>query len=210
MSDFVFLFRNFWNLDFRQEQVVILIENPQENIALFILTFIIIFISEAIGQAILFIMNKLNFRRILLSTLAIGITNTLTFGIYLLIFVLLLQFLGINVEFRVLLGVISFSFFPRILSFLGIMPYFGEILLKLIQLFSYYLLVWISIEIWDLEIVPAILSIGIGFVSIFIIRSTIGRPLEFLEDKILNLASGKKFKKYKISQFLNNLINNDN
>lgn len=88
---------------------------------------------------------------------------------------------------------ISFSYTPLLFGFLAFIPYFGQRILQLLYVHSFVILTRLLESYMGLPLWQAILCPLVGLILVQILRSTIGRPIIWLSDKLLDLASGKDY-----------------
>lgn len=149
--------------------------------------------SEAVGQSVVLFANRITPLRFLIS-LAISVV---LFVLSYLVWVLSLWLVADLVfDRRVALwlagAAVGLSYIPLMLSFLGLMPYFGAAILRLLNVWAAVALVNILRFSFEFTWWEAVLCAGIGLGFIFVLRLTIGRPVVWLMLRLRYLAAGKK------------------
>lgn len=158
-------------------------------------TVLIAGISEAIGQCYVLFANRVRPFRFVL-TIAI---NVLIFVAGFFVTVVSVWAVGRFIfdfdeaAMRALIAV-SFSYQPLWFAFLSVLPYFGSY----IVLFLYFLVYWQlsrTLITLDFTLAQAVASSALSLIIVFITRTTVGRPIIWLIQKIRNIAAGTRLER---------------
>jgi len=148
-------------------------------------------LSEAVGQSVVLFANRVKPVRFALSLLI----SALIFVVGIVFWVVSIGFVarfvfGVAVEWQTLALGVAFSYVPLLFSFLALVPYVGQHVIRLLYVNSYIVLVRMLAHFLEFAIWQAFLCAGIGFLLIQLARATVGRPVIWLSDHLLDLAAG--------------------
>lgn len=153
-------------------------------------------LSETLGQSVVLFANQIRPVRFVLSLLISVLLFVSGVFFWFGSIAVVEQFLfnhPLRLE-KLALGV-AFSYTPLLFGFLALIPYFGQRILQLLYVHSFIILTrllesYVGLPLWE-----AILCPLIGLVLVQVLRSTIGRPIIWLSDLLLDLASGKDYQR---------------
>ena len=153
-------------------------------------------LSETLGQSVVLFANQIRPLRFVLSLL-ISVILFIAGGFFWYSSIALVAQLLFNHPLRLeklALG-ISFSYTPLLFGFLAFIPYFGQRILQLLYVHSFIILTRLLESYMGLPLWEAVLCPLVGLILVQVLRSTIGRPIIWLSDKLLDLASGKDYQR---------------
>ncbi|MCB0193492.1 MAG: hypothetical protein KDJ65_16210 [Anaerolineae bacterium] len=141
--------------------------------------------SLLIGQSIVLFVNQVTPARFLLSM----VLNGLQFAISLLIWAVLLAFLGdlifrIDVPFVVATRIMFLTAAPMVFGFLVLIPYLGLTIQKILQVWSLLITLQIVNFQFSTNIIQSLIVVGLGWLLTVLLGGTIGRPITALRDYI--------------------------
>lgn len=151
-------------------------------------------LSEALGQSVVLFANRVRPARFVISLLISALLFVAGVFFWFGSIALVAQFVfgrDVNLE-HLALGV-AYSYIPLIFGFLALIPYFGQRIIQLLYVYTYVILARMLAYFLALPIWQAILCALIGLVLIQFLRATIGRPIIWLSDLLLDVASGRDF-----------------
>lgn len=179
------LWQAIWNvLIFNPRVYEVVSEHPQT----FWITLGVAFVGGAsllIGQSIVLFINQVTPARFLLSM----VLNGFQFTISLLIWAVLLSFLGrlifsIDISFAVAIRIMFLTAAPMVFGFFVLMPYLGLTIQKILQVWSLLITLQIVRFQFGINILQALIVVGLGWLLTVLLSSTIGRPVVALRDYI--------------------------
>ncbi|MCB0162816.1 MAG: hypothetical protein KDI79_01230 [Anaerolineae bacterium] len=141
--------------------------------------------SLLIGQSIVLFINQVTPTRFVLSM----VLNGLQFAISLLVWAVLLAFLGdlifkINVPFVVAIRIMFLTAAPMVFGFFVLMPYLGLTIQKILQVWSLLITIQIVNFQFGTNIFESLVVVGLGWLLTVLLNSTIGRPVTVIRDVI--------------------------
>ncbi len=147
--------------------------------------------SLLIGQSIVLFINQVTPARFVLSMAL----NGLQFAISLLIWAVLLTFLGsllfdIDIPFRVSTRIMFLTAAPMVFGFLVLIPYLGLTIQKILQVWSLMITLQIVNFQFGTNLFQSLIVVGLGWLLTVLLSSTIGRPVTALRDFIWKKAIG--------------------
>ena len=149
--------------------------------------------SEAVGQSVVLFANRVTPLRFVISLIISVLVFVLSYLVWVFSLWLIADFVFDRQVALWLAGAaVGLSYIPLMLSFLGLMPYFGAHILRLLNVWAAVAMVNILRFSFEFDWAEAILCAGIGLGFIFALRLTIGRPVIWLMLKLRNAAAGKK------------------
>jgi hypothetical protein len=150
-------------------------------------------LSEAIGQSVVLFANRVRPARFLLSLIVTAILHLLGFFIWVgsFWFVILLV-LDAPIPLKPLLIIVGVSYVPILFGFLGFLPYAGQPIMQLLYAWSYGIMVYYFHQAEEISFYQALLVGGIGLLAILLLRAVIGRPLETVATRVLDVTAGTK------------------
>jgi hypothetical protein len=158
--------------------------------------------SEALGQSIILFANRVRPLRFLASLIISAFLFSAGFAVWVATVTLIVRvvFQQDDVASAVAVAV-GASYLPLCLSFLGIIPYFGHGIVNTLYFLTFLLLVNALDVLLGLTLLEALLAASAGLILIQIMRSTVGRPVIWLEHKLRNFVAGTS-----LETDLNNII----
>ena len=149
--------------------------------------------SDALGQSAVLFANRVTPLRFVISLVISVLVFVLSYLLWVLSLWLVADFVfDRHVALWLAGAAVGLSYIPLMLSFLGLMPYFGSPILRLLNVWAAVAMVNILRFSFEFDWAEAILCAGIGLGFIFGLRLTIGRPVIWLMLKLRNAAAGKK------------------
>lgn len=150
-------------------------------------------LSEAIGQSVVLFANQVRPARFLLSLIVTALLHLIGFFIWVgsFWFVIFLV-LDAPIPMKPLLIVVGVSYVPILFGFLGFLPYAGQPILQLLYAWSYGIMVYYLQLAEQITFYQALLVGGIGLLAILLLRASVGRPLETLASRVLDVTAGTK------------------
>lgn len=156
-----------------------------------ILILIVAGISQALGQSVVLLANKVTPRRFLLSLLLSGVLFLVGVSIWTAIFGLVGYFVfGGQLSFAQLGRVVSLAYAPLVLSFFVLLPYAGSAIHHLLELWTFFAMliafgVTLQLDFWQ-----SLGSVLLGWLIIGALQFTIGRPIMFLRSWLIGVTAG--------------------
>ncbi|GAB5494797.1 MAG: hypothetical protein Phog2KO_50120 [Phototrophicaceae bacterium] len=150
-------------------------------------------LSEVLGQSYVLFANRVKPTRFII-TLLINILIFVAgfFTSVLSVWLLARYVFGYDQTFYRVLPSVAYSYRPLIFGFLSAIPYFGIGVINVLYFITYVLLaqalIFFGFQPWE-----AILCTGLSLIFVFILRSTIGRPIVWLGQRLRNLVAGTNF-----------------
>ncbi|HLU82666.1 MAG TPA: hypothetical protein VKZ43_04640, partial [Trueperaceae bacterium] len=135
-------------------------------------------LSEAVGHSVVLFINRVRFRRFMLSLLISAAVFVVTYLFFALsIYAVVRLGFANEADFRAIAIVVGLSYAPRLLGFVSFVPYFGLPLAALLNVWS--VLVMMESVSWALESSPvqALVSILLGGLLLLTMQRSIGRPV---------------------------------
>ncbi len=152
-------------------------------------------LSAAIGQSVVLFANRVKPLRFVISLLTAMLIYVLSFLFWVTIVWGLLNWgLDIAVDWTTLAGAVAVSYIPLLLAFLGFLPYAGQPILQLLYVISFYYLIIMLHRVLAVDMIQTVAFTAVGLVVVLLLQATIGKPLGWLVDKILEMAAGTTLK----------------
>lgn len=170
-----------------------------EQVALwwiFVPTILLAGLSEAVGQSFVLFINRVRPSRFIPSILLS--TILFLFGYFETVFVIwftaryILGYTNIILPIMYAVGV---SYVPLIFSFLTLLPYLGPGIVRILYLLSYTIMVRTLNEVTGFPVPEAVGTLLIALIVLYVVRGTIGRPLEALTRGIRNRIAGTQLER---------------
>ncbi|HRV93604.1 MAG TPA: hypothetical protein P5526_15700 [Anaerolineae bacterium] len=141
--------------------------------------------SLLIGQSVVLFVNQVTPARFILSM----VLNGLQFAISLLVWAVLLTFLGglifdIEVPFRIAIRIMFLTAAPMVFGFMVLIPYLGLTIQKILQVWSLLITIQIVNFEFGTNLFQSLIVVGLGWLLTVLLGSTIGRPITALRDFI--------------------------
>jgi hypothetical protein len=148
-------------------------------------------ISLLLGHSVILFLNQIRPSRFLFSLVANGlllaigwvIWSAAVWGVGSLLF-------ARAPSFDLALKVIAFSYAPLAFAFLSLMPYLGPFVLRLLYAWSFLIAIRAIALTFDVHAWQALLCVGIGWLLLVLLTSTVGRPLIALQDWLWHRITG--------------------
>jgi hypothetical protein len=147
--------------------------------------------SLLIGQSIVLFINQVTPTRFVLSM----VLNGLQFTISLLVWAVLLTFLGdliFNVEIPLAIStrIILLTAAPYVFGFFILMPYMGLTIQKILQIWSLLITLQIVNFQYQTNLFQALIIVGLGWLITILLGALLGRPVIFIRDAIWKRVVG--------------------
>ncbi len=145
------------------------------------------------GESIILFVNRVRRSRFLLSLLFNGVA----FGIEMLIGALVIWGLGallftFDTPFIDVIRAVVLSSAPFVLAFLTFIPYLGTFIARVLYVW-WFLILFRAVRVaFDVEILAAILCVGLAWLVILIFNRTLGRPVAGLRDRVWERVIGTR------------------
>jgi hypothetical protein len=141
--------------------------------------------SLLIGQSIVLFINQVTPTRFVLSM----VLNGLQFTISLLVWAVLLTFLGdliFNIEIPLTIStrIILLTAAPYVFGFFILMPYMGLTIQKILQIWSLLITLQIVNFQYQTNLLQALIIVGLGWLITILLGALLGRPVIFIRDAI--------------------------
>lgn len=150
-------------------------------------------LSEAVGESAVLFLNRVRFKRFVLSLVISAVIFVFTYLFFALSIRAVARFgFGSDVELLTIATVVGLSFAPRLYGFLVFLPYLGLPISVLLN--AWTVLVMTAGVAWTLEFGPlqALATILLGSVLLATLQRSIGRPLTALSRRMMRRAAGVK------------------
>jgi hypothetical protein len=150
-------------------------------------------LSDGIGQSVVLFANRVRPARFILS-LAV---NALFFYVGYLVWVLSIGFVASWFFDREPLWMtlaisLAICYLPLLFGFLGLLPYAGYPLMQLLYTVAFIALVNILTVVLELQVWQAFACALGGYLFILLLRTTVGRPILWLGDRLLDMMAGTR------------------
>lgn len=154
------------------------VESINSGLSLALLIVLMVGFSVGFGQSIILFINRVQPIRFFFSLLINAVL--FTFGFLFLVFstwlICLLPW-SVNVSFQGLVEVLSLSYAPLILSFLGAIPYLGVPILSILSVWHLLAMVVGFSAITHVQLGEAFGYVALGWIVLQILQQTIGQPI---------------------------------
>ena len=168
----------------------------------FIIALLVVFLaslSEAIGQSIVLLANRVKPKRFVLSLLlSAGIQ---VFGLLfwtLSIWLVGTQFFAASVRPAEVTRAVALGYSPYLFSFFTLVPFFGSLINALLSLWRLSAVILAVDVVLDLSVRQAVLCSGLGWLLLQVLKSTIGRPIIGLTRVLRRYVAGVELTKLKV------------
>jgi len=148
-------------------------------------------LSEAIGQSIVLFINKVSPRRFWLALGISAVSHVIGYAFWAGTVWLIGRYLFDREQaIWIVASAVGLAYAPRLLSFIALIPFFGNgisLLLSLWSLFATVVAVGVG---FDMNMGQAVVTSGLGWVVVQIWQRTLGRPIYAIGRWIDNRAAG--------------------
>ena len=152
--------------------------------------------SDALGNSVILLANRVRPFRFLLSLLATAFIFIFSYlGWALSLMLIGSQFFNLNVDRSFFFAVVAMSYLPLLFSALGFLPFLGHPIRLLLYGISNIYLIRILTAATTLTITDAFLCALGGFLFLEFIQATIGRPIIHVGDWVVSTAAGRKLER---------------
>lgn len=148
-------------------------------------------LSEAIGHSVVLFINRVRFRRFMLSLVISAVIFVFTYVFFALSIYAVVRFgFGSDVDVRAIAIVVGLSYAPRLFGFLTFVPYFGVPLSAVLNVWT--ALVMMESVSWALGSSPfqALASILLGGLLLLTLQRSVGRPVTATARWAMRRAAG--------------------
>lgn len=149
-----------------------------------LITLLLATVSAMIGQSLLLLANQVRPSRFVASLLLSGLTFVATLALWMVTIDLIgRHYFAITLGWREIAILVVASFSPLVHAYLGILPYIGNCLVRLLYIQSVLIL---FVVLWALGfgVRGALAVIGLGILVILLGRVTVLIPLYWLQNKV--------------------------
>lgn len=147
--------------------------------------------SEAAGQSVLLIANRVRRTRYIMSIITSGILYLGSYFIWVTtIWLIALIFFQHDAAIIDVIRSVGLGYAPLLFGFISFIPYFGTLLLNLLYLWAFTAIVSAVSTALEISVPQSIVCCLAGGFLILRIRATLGRPLVKLVRRIRNFAAG--------------------
>jgi hypothetical protein len=156
-------------------------------------------LSEAIGQSIVLLANRVKPRRFVLSLLlsaSIQVVGLLFWTLS--TWLVGTQFFGASVRPGEVARVVALGYSPYLFSFFTLVPFFGSLINALLSLWRLSAVILAVNVVLDLNIRQAVLCSALGWLLLQVLKSTIGRPIIGLTRVLKRYVAGVELTKLKV------------
>lgn len=149
-------------------------------------------VSESLGNSVILFANRVSPRRFLFSlVLSVVIYMGGFFAWVLSIQAVAQVVFNQTGTLEQVAAAVSLSYVPLLLSFLTLLPYLGDPILKGLYLVTFFVLIGSLRVALDLNEWEAVLCSQFGAIFILLIRATVGRPVIWFEKRLRNWVAGR-------------------
>jgi len=156
-------------------------------------------LSEAIGQSIVLLANRVTPRRFVLSLLlsaSIQVVGLLFWTLS--TWLVGTQFFGASVRPGEVARVVALGYSPYLFSFFTLVPFFGSLINALLSLWRLSAVILAVNVVLDLNIRQAVLCSALGWLLLQVLKSTVGRPIIGLTRVLKRYVAGVELTKLKV------------
>lgn len=148
-------------------------------------------LSQGIGQGIVLFINRVQPVRFVLSLLIGAILYAVSYVFWALsTWIVIRLFFSANTSFIMVVRTLGLAYAPLILSFLGVMPYFGVPLLVVLSLWSLLAFV-VGLKVITGFGIWAVFACGaLGWAVFQVLQRTIGRPVAEIGKRLRDIVAG--------------------
>jgi hypothetical protein len=148
-------------------------------------------LSESLGHSVILFANRVRPRRFVLSLLLSVVTYVGGFFTWVPSIWAVASLLFNRPEsLRDVAAAVSLSYIPLLLGFLTLLPYFGDPIIKGLYLLTNIILISTLSIALQISHSQALVCTLFGAVAILLVRSTVGRPVIWLENRLRDWAAG--------------------
>ncbi|MCB0105521.1 MAG: hypothetical protein KDE53_06425 [Caldilineaceae bacterium] len=158
-----------------------------------IVTLLLATLSVTVGQSLLLLANQVRPSRFLASLFFSGVTFVATLGLWIVTIDLIgRSYFDVRLGLRAIAILVIASFAPLVNGYLGILPYIGSCIIRLLYLQSASIL---FIVLWALGfgVRGALAVMGLGILIILIGRVTVLAPLYWLQNKVAGKTLQRRY-----------------
>ncbi len=149
-------------------------------------------LSESLGNSVILFANRVSPRRFVFSLLLSVVIYVGGFFVWVFSIDVVARLMFDRVDmFERVAAAVSLSYIPLLLSFLTLLPYLGNPLIKLLYLATFIVLVGALEVALDLTEWEAVLCGQFGALFNLLIRATVGRPVIWLETRARSWVAGR-------------------
>lgn len=185
------LIRHTLMIDQRAWEVVF--THPQSGRLIISLVFIAGF-STLVGESVVLFINQVRKSRLILSLVINGFVTVIGYMLWGLVIGLVGWLLfPIEPQPLAVLRLVGLSAAPLVFGFLILIPYLGTAIGKLIHVWSFIILISVVRYRYEVDLLLAVVTVGLGWLLMMLLTNTIGRPIIRLRQKIWKLTAGDHF-----------------
>lgn len=150
-------------------------------------------VSEAAGESVVLFVNRVVPRRFVLSLAVSGLLFVFTY-LFLAgsVFAVTRWLVGPEVRPFDVAVVVGVSFAPRMFGFLGFLPYFGQPIGILLQVWSVLAALRGVRAVLDASVLQAVAAVTLGALLLAVLQRTVGWPLAYVARRVMSTAAGVK------------------
>lgn len=150
-------------------------------------------ISMLIGQSVVLFLNRVRPRRFVLSLLANGVLFIMSGAVWALAIYLSGRWLfAESPSFGLVVRLVGLSFAPQVFGFLILVPYAGPFIQRVLYTWSLLIAVGAVRFSFGVGFFPALLCVAIGWLLLWLLTVSIGRPLVMLRNRIAHAIAGTR------------------
>lgn len=142
-------------------------------------------ISLLLGQSVILFMNQVSPGRFAISLISNGIWLVVGWLFWAItVWVIGNELFSQDVPLRIMLALIGLSYAPFVFGFLILMPYLGPFVQRVLYVWSFIIALRSVEYLFRVGFVQALVCVGIGWLLLMLMSSTIGRPIVALRNWI--------------------------
>ena len=147
--------------------------------------------STLLGQSAMLFVNRVRPWRFVASLVLNGVLYTLSLLVWgATIWLMGTALTGHDVTLGAALRVVCLSAAPLVFGFLVLIPYLGLAVDRLLHVWSLLITVVLVQHGFGLDLLPAVACTGLGWLLVLVLRSTVGRPIVALRNRLRHRIAG--------------------
>lgn len=152
-------------------------------------------LSEGIGQSVVLFLNQVKPVRFIFSLLISAVLFVFTYFFYLISIDFIAQYVFKAQAQTNTFDSLALAYAPLILSFLGMIPYFGRAISAYLNIYHFLALIVATSVAYALPPQQALVSVSVGWLLFIVIKTTIGRPIIRLSRWLRHQVAGTALEK---------------
>ena len=147
--------------------------------------------STLLGQSAMLFVNRVRPWRFVASLVLNGVLYTLSLLVWgATIWLMGTALTGHDVTLGAALRVVCLSAAPLVFGFLVLIPYLGLAVDRVLHVWSLLITVVLVQHGFGLDLLPAVACTGLGWLLVLVLRSTVGRPIVALRNRLRHRIAG--------------------